>query len=188
MNKIKLREKYKDLRSQLSVDSIDDLSLKIANQALQLSIWDKKYYHMFLPIEKQKEVDTQYILHILQGKDKNVIVPKSDFKTNTLQHILLTDSTPIKINKWGIPEPVEGIEIPPVSIQVVFIPLLAFDTKGNRVGYGKGFYDKFLADCETTTIKIGLSLFPEEEESISDILSTDIKLDYCITPEKVYTY
>ncbi|WP_459210103.1 5-formyltetrahydrofolate cyclo-ligase [Aquimarina rhabdastrellae] len=187
MDKTALRKKYKTLRNQLTSDQIDDLSLDLANRALSIPIWDKSYYHIFLPISKQKELDTQYLLHILQGKDKHIIVPKSDFETETLQHILLTDNTPIQVNKWGIPEPVSGIPIPEASIEVVFIPLLAFDTHGNRVGYGKGFYDKFLALCNSNTLKIGLSLFQAEEELI-DVLPTDIPLNYCITPEKTYIF
>lgn len=187
MNKATLRKKYKDLRTMLDETTLDDQSLAIANQALQLPIWDKTYYHIFLPIQKQKEIDTQYLLHILQGKDKQVIVPKSDFETGTLTHILLTDSTPIKVNTWGIPEPTTGIPIPEELIEVVFLPLLAFDQQGNRVGYGKGFYDKFLAKTKPTTLKIGLSLF-EAEEMIEGILPTDIGLDYCITPQKLYNF
>lgn len=187
MNKKELRTKYKTLRANITEDEIDSKSMDIANRLLKLSIWEKSYYHIFLPIQKQKEVNTEFILHILQGKDKNVIVPKSDFETNTLEHILLTDTTILKVNSWGIPEPTEGIPIPEHKIQVVFIPLLAFDMKGNRVGYGKGFYDQFLAKCSPDTIKVGLSLFTTEDE-IEDILPTDVRLDLCVTPLETYSF
>jgi 5-formyltetrahydrofolate cyclo-ligase len=70
---------------------------------------------------------------------------------------------------------------------VVFVPLLAFDKKGHRVGYGKGFYDRFLSDCKPETIKIGLSFF-EAEESISAILPSDIRLDFCVTPTEIIVF
>lgn len=187
MNKKELRIKYKELRSQIEEDSIDDLSMDIANNLLKLPIWELSFYHVFLSIQKHKEINTEFILHILQGKDKNIIVSKSNFKDNTLEHILLTDSTILNLNSWGIPEPVDGISIPEDKIDIVFVPLLAFDCKGNRVGYGKGFYDKFLAKCNSKTLKIGLSLFTPEEE-ISEVLATDIPLDYCITPSEIYTF
>ena len=79
------------------------------------------------------------------------------------------------------------IEIIPKCCFVVFIPLLAFDQKGNRVGYGKGFYDKFLEQCKPKTVKIGLSFFSTEEE-ISDIYKNDISLDYCVTPQTIYKF
>ncbi|TPN87644.1 5-formyltetrahydrofolate cyclo-ligase [Aquimarina algicola] len=187
MTKEELRNKYKKLRSQLTDDTIEQLSMDIANQLLQLPIWKKSYYHIFLPIVKQKEVNTEYILHILQGKDKNVIISKSNFDDHTLAHFLLTDTTVLEINSWGIPEPKEGIPIPDSIIEVVFVPLLAFDQEGNRVGYGKGFYDKFLSKCSENTIKIGVSFF-DPEEKINKVLPTDVRLDFCITPSEIYSF
>jgi 5-formyltetrahydrofolate cyclo-ligase len=70
---------------------------------------------------------------------------------------------------------------------VVFVPLLAFDTLGNRVGYGKGFYDQFLSECQPETIKIGLSFF-EAENTITDVFEKDVRLDFCITPKKCYRF
>ena len=185
MTKAALREKYKKLRKQLTVDEIEEKSLAIANNLLKLPIWDYSYYHLFLPIKTQHEVNTEYLLHILQGKDKNVVISKSDFSSNTLSHYLLTDTTVLKENAYGIPEPVDGIEIPVNKLEVVFVPLLAYDTNGNRVGYGKGFYDTFLSECNPNTLKIGLSFF-EPEDSIEDINENDIKLDYFITMSKNY--
>jgi len=105
----------------------------------------------------------------------------------TLAHFLLTDATVLKVNSLGIPEPTDGIPIPEAAIEVVFIPLLAFDHQGNRVGYGKGFYDRFLSKCNPKTIKIGLSFFTAEEE-ITEVFPADIPLDYCITPSKIYIF
>lgn len=187
MTKSEFRKKYKDLRSKLSSDEIDDKSIVIANRVLELLIWNKEYYHIFLAIKEHKEVNTEFVLSILSGKDKNIILSKSDFETSTMQHFLLTDSTIIKTNKWNIPEPVDGIEIQPNKMDVVFIPLLAFDKQGNRVGYGKGFYDKFLSDCKPETIKIGLSFF-EAEEIIQDVSKSDVRLDFCVTPERTYKF
>lgn len=187
MLKSELRKKYKTLRNTLSTTQIDDLSMSIANQLLKLPIWEFSFYHIFLSIEEQKEVNTDYILNILSGKDKNIIISKSDFKTGLLTHFLLTDNTKIKKNAYNIPEPVDGIEISNDKIDLVFIPLLAFDTLGNRVGYGKGFYDRFLADCKPETIKIGLSFF-EAEAEILDVFESDVKLDYCVTPQKIFSF
>ena len=111
----------------------------------------------------------------------------SDFSTREMTHFLLTDTTKIKKNNYDIPEPVDGLEVPVSKINVVFVPLLAFDKKGNRVGYGKGFYDQFLSKCNSKTLKIGVSFY-EAETIISDTLSTDIQLNYCVTPTKVYNF
>lgn len=187
MTKSELRKKYKQLRAQLTENEREERSLEIANQALRLPVWDRNYYHIFLPIVEMHEVDTEFLLHLLSGKDKNIIVSKSDFETREMRHFLLTDNTTIRKNQYNIPEPVDGIEVPAAKIDVVFVPLLAFDSVGNRVGYGKGFYDKFLAGCEPETIKIGLSFF-EAAPDLEAVFESDVRLDYCLTPDKIYAF
>ena len=187
MTKSEIRKKYKSLRKSLSESEIDNRSLAISNELLKLSIWGKSFYHIFLTIEEQKEVNTEYILNILSGKDKNIVISRSNFEDYSMSHFLLSDSTKLKKNKYNIPEPIDGIEISISKIDVVFVPLLAFDINGNRVGYGKGFYDRFLEACKSDTIKIGLSFFEAETESI-DTSRNDIKLDYGITPAKIYKF
>jgi len=187
MKKQDLRKIYKTKRGQLTTNDIEEKSISIANQVLQLPIWEMENYHLFLPIEHQNEVDTNYLLHILQGRDKNVVISKSDFSDTSMKHFLLTDATKLVVNQWGIPEPENGFEVNAERIDVVFLPLLAFDLKGNRVGYGKGFYDQFLSECKSEVVKIGLSFF-EAEELIEDAHPSDVPLDYCITPQEIYTF
>lgn len=186
-NKKELRLKSKTLRNALSENEIEEMSLAVANKILTLPIWEKTYFHIFLPITEQKEVNTEFILHLLSGKDKEIIVSKADFETRNMTHFLLTDNTKIKKNEYNIPEPVDGIIVPSNKIDVVFVPLLAFDKKGHRVGYGKGFYDKFLSECKPSTIKIGLSFF-EPEEEINDVHEGDMQLNYCVTPKTIYKF
>lgn len=187
MLKKELRQKYKALRKQLSENELEEMSLAIANKLLKLPIWEKNYFHVFLPITEHQEVNTEFILHLLSGKDKEIIISKSDFETRKMTHFLLTDNTKIKKNEYNIPEPIDGIEVPSHKIEVVFVPLLAFDKKGHRVGYGKGFYDKFLSECKPDVIRIGLSFF-DPEELITDVFEGDIQLDYCVTPNEVYSF
>lgn len=187
MNKTELRQKYKALRNSLSENEVEEMSLAVANKILTIPLWEKTYFHIFLPISEQKEVNTEFILHLLSGKDKEIIVSKADFATRNMTHFLLTDNTKIKKNEYNIPEPVDGIEVPSKKIDVVFVPLLAFDKKGHRVGYGKGFYDKFLSECKPDVIKIGLCFF-EPEEIIEDVFEGDIQLDYCVTPNSILSF
>jgi len=187
MTKSELRKTYKSLRNSLTSEQLEDYSLVIANQLLQLDIWNYSFYHLFLTIEEQHEVNTDFILNILSGKDKNIVISKSDFESGLMTHFLLTDSTTLKKNNYNIPEPIDGIPIASDSIDVVFVPLLAFDKQGQRVGYGKGFYDRFLADCNPQTIKIGLSFF-EAEDNINDVFESDVALDFCVTPKLVYRF
>jgi len=187
MDKKQLRLHYKNLRNNLQSDKIHHQSLTIANNLLTLPIWDKTYYHLFLTISEFNEIETEYILQILMGKDKEIVISKSYFAQRKMIHYLLTENTKIKKNEYNIPEPLDGIEVPSQKIDVVFVPLLAFDQKGNRVGYGKGFYDNFLKECRSDVVKVGLSFF-EAEELISDANVLDIPLDFCVTPNKIYQF
>ena len=92
-------------------------------------------------------------------------------------------------NKWGILEPSRENQdkIEPKEIDLVIIPLLIFDKNGNRVGYGKGFYDRFLQQCNPKTLKIGICL-EDPIEMIKDVDKFDVKMNFCITPNKIYRF
>ena len=186
MLKKDLRTHYLELRKSFSEEALARASSEIANQALILPVWGFTCYHLFLHRPKKNELHTLPLLSLLQGRDKEIVVPKIA-PDNRLEHYLLTDQTRLKPNAWGIPEPVNGIPVLLSRIDVIFVPLLAFDLQGHRVGYGKGYYDRFLSGCRADSIKIGLSLFPPVER-ISDINDSDVPLDHCLTPERVYSF
>jgi 5-formyltetrahydrofolate cyclo-ligase len=103
--------------------------------------------------------------------------------------VALTPKTEIAVNKWGIPEPVKEQsdyqEILPQEIDLVLVPLLAVDKTGQRVGYGAGFYDRFLETAKPTVVTVGLSQFSILDEPISDVLLTDIAIQQVITPQGI---
>lgn len=187
VTKSDLRKIYKAKRQQTDAETRDLWSMEIANQLLKLPIWNATYYHVFLTIPRLLEIETQYILHLLSGKDKEIVVSKSDFETREMHHFLLTDNTRIKPNMLGIPEPISGIPVSVSMLEVVFVPLLVFDKNGHRLGYGKGFYDTFLSQCKLETIKIGLS-FWEPIDIIPEINPHDITLDWVVTPKNTYQF
>jgi|TARA_X000000950_G_scaffold109657_1_gene138198 5-formyltetrahydrofolate cyclo-ligase len=184
--KAELRIQYRRRREALNPQQIDDLSILIVNRCLELKLWDQSTYHLFMSSRKNNEIDTSLLLSVIQGKDKQPVIPKM-VGDHDLEHYLLLDQTPIKINQWGIPEPQSGIKIDSEQIEVVFVPLLIFDLQGHRVGYGKGYYDRFLAKCKPGTIKVGLSFF-DPIERIKDIESHDIPIDFGVTPNKSYEF
>ena len=103
MNKKQLRVEFKNRRNNLSLEEINDYSIQIANLVIKLPIWDHSFYHVFLSIKPLKEVNTEPLLAILTGKDKNIIVSKTDFETQTMSHVLLQDNTILKLNSRNIP-------------------------------------------------------------------------------------
>ncbi len=181
-----LRTFYKEKRSELTPDALETRSLQIANKALELAIWDYSFYHIFLPINRLKEVNTEYLLNILNGKDKNIVVSASSVAQPEMTHFLLTDNTVFRTNKWGIPEPQGGIPIAEDKLDVVFVPLLTFDGQGNRLGYGKGYYDHFLKKCRPDCLKVGLSFF--EPVAQLPVNAHDVALNACITADTIYSF
>jgi 5-formyltetrahydrofolate cyclo-ligase len=173
-------------RKQLSASDHAEQSLAIANHCIQLPVWSLNYFHLFLPIKKFAEVDTTLLLTLLKERNKQIVLPKVK-NTTSLSHVLLTDETKIKVNRWGIPEPIEEILINPKQLEVVFIPLLAYDQFGNRVGYGKGLYDDFLANCLPDVIKVGLSFF-DPINQIKEIRKEDVVVDYVVNPQQIHQF
>lgn len=178
-----LREIYKNKRSKLSFSEVEDLSKEIFKKIKKLNIWSKSNYHIYLSNQFKKEVDTQKIINFLFSVNKNVIVPK--VKKSSLLHIKIDKDSSFKLNSLEFKEPITLNKIDHSTIEIIIVPLLCCDKRGHRVGYGGGYYDKFLVDV--TAIKIGLSLF-EPVEKIDDIMDHDISLDYVITPKKIYDF
>ena len=182
MNKEALRAIYKDKRSSLGAEERRRLSIAIANQLLRLPIWEGKNYHLFLTSEKLEEVDTHPLWTVLEAKDKQIIVSKMQLKEVSLTHYYVNEETRFCLNRFGIPEPVEATPCAEEAIDVVFVPLLVADRTGQRVGYGKGYYDDFLSKCRKDVIKVGLSFF-SPIDSISDTRLEDVPLDFLVTPD-----
>lgn len=187
MLKKEIRSQYRKRRNGISLATLENASLGITQQVLRIPLWNFEFFHIFLPIPDKREVDTAVLVSLLQSKHKKIVLPKVT-GPGTMEHYQYEPTTQLVISPWGIPEPSGGIRVPPEKIDVVFVPLLAFDQNGHRVGYGKGFYDRFLAQCRPDTKKVGLSVFDVEEEAISDPGADDIRLDYAVTPKTVYTF
>lgn len=187
MNKQELRELYKEKRKGLSPGELGSYSSAIVELALSTFQMEQKVVSLFLPIERQKEINTYSMWEKITGFGSQVAVPVMNAQKGDLKHILLLSHGQLAVNEIGVPEPQHGKVIAAHKIDVVFVPLLCFDTNGHRVGYGGGFYDRFLKKCNPQCKFIGLSVFPPVDK-IDDILHSDIKLHVVITPEKVYRF
>ena len=180
-----LRSHYKKKRFSLTKQEVDDLSQRVCKQLDKLNIWKLKHYHIFISILKYNELDTSSIINKLKSEQKIIIVPK--ISNNELVHVAINDETEFSLNEYGIKEPNDGNYFIIENLDIIFIPLLAFDIEGHRVGYGKGYYDRFLKLTNNSTLKIGLSFF-DPINKILDIDDNDVKLDYCVTPKQVHKF
>ena len=184
-NKLFLRQLFKKQRSELTHNQVNILNKHIFKNLITIKIWDNNFYHLYLSNDLNKEVETNKLINLLFDKNKRVFVPKIVGKD--LIHIEINKNTSYSKNKLGIREPVSSIKIDEDLFEVIFVPLLAFDKQGDRVGYGGGYYDKFLVNIKQNAITIGLSLF-DPIDKIIDIEKHDIKLDYVVTPKTVYNF
>jgi len=184
MNKQALRELYKAKRQALSDEERMTLSQEIYHKVLPL-IAPNKLVSIFLPIEKHKEINTWQLIDTL--KPSQIVVSRSNFENHSMEHFFYENRKQIAENSWGIPEPTHGKQVDVSEIDIVIVPLLIGDLKGNRVGYGKGFYDRFLASCNADVLKIGINFF-EPIEKIEGALETDVPLNYYISPNEVYSF
>ncbi|HEV8079793.1 MAG TPA: 5-formyltetrahydrofolate cyclo-ligase [Chitinophagaceae bacterium] len=189
MTKEALRKIYKEKRNGISIKDNERWTDLILINFQKLDLPFIKCVHTYLPIENQNEVDTENIIRYLNFKNPGliVVVPKINLSAGEMKHYIFNDDVEMAVNSFGIVEPVMGKNIMADEIDLVLTPLLAFDKCGNRVGYGKGFYDKFFPQCNKNVIRVGLSFF-EAEERIDDINPFDMPLHYCITPQLVHTF
>jgi len=188
MNKSTLRKKYLDQRLALSEEQYKQLNSRLIDQLFRsFDLSNIEFLHIFLPITKFKEVDTWQIIDRIKKDFPHVkfVIPK--VVGNNLEHYLFEEKEQLAIDKWGIPEPTDGERISANQIDMVLVPLIVADHHGHRIGYGKGFYDRFLTECKPSIRKIGLSLLPLTDEMI-DSEATDVKLDGCVMPNLYYPY
>jgi len=189
MLKKEARKIYKEKRMALSEKErvkLDDLLL-IQFQSADLPFVGSLF--TYWPIEENNEPDTHLFTEFLRFRNPELLVcyPKSDFSSVTMQAVVTDIDTPFTKKELNIYEPDEGEPVLPGDIDMVIIPLLVFDTRGYRVGYGKGFYDKYLTECREDCIKIGFCYF-DPIEGIDDSNEFDVPLDLCITPQTVYVF
>ena len=190
MNKAELRRVYLNQLKSLTPTEAETLSQQIADRLFASFDFSRfSTVHVFLPIRKNNEIDTWLIVKRIWADFSNikVVVPRTNPVTFAMTSHLLTATTPLTETRWGVPEPEAANAIDPDQVDCVLLPLLAYDHTGYRVGYGKGFYDRFLAQCRADVLKIGLSYFGPVTK-IEDTDAYDIPLHYCVTPEKVWAF
>ena len=190
MNKSELRAVFLEKRRELSAHEITDKSRQIADHFFAgFSVKQLKVIHCFVSIPKFGEIDTSLIYERLWAESPGIrtVAPRMNKATGEIESLDFGPGTQLIESRWGIREPAGDTVLDPSEIDAVLVPLLCYDQRGNRVGYGKGFYDRFLAKCPSNCLKIGLSFFAPVT-NIDDVNESDVPIDRCITPERTYRF
>jgi 5-formyltetrahydrofolate cyclo-ligase len=187
MTKQELRYKYKFLRKELDDATIDELSRACFRILFANFDLTNKLVGIFLPIQAKKEPNTFLLIAELLKEKTSYFAPKIDVGEDVLNFYPIRNLDHIALGPYQIPEPLSEEKIELNKLNIILIPLFCFDSKGNRVGYGKGYYDRLLENAPQHLVKIGISLF-DEIEIIDDVRDNDIPLDYAITPKKMIQF
>jgi 5-formyltetrahydrofolate cyclo-ligase len=187
MTKAEARQFYLEQRKALSDAERDILNFRIYNRVFASGCLDLLHtVHIFLSMQRRNEPDTWNLIDKIRRELPNIrlVIPRIN-ASGTLEHYYFEGLHQLKQSRFGILEPTQGIPANIIKIDFVFVPLAAYDIEGNRVGYGKGYYDRFLKECRPDCVKAGLSFF-EPAEKFSDVEAHDVPLDICFTPTALH--
>jgi 5-formyltetrahydrofolate cyclo-ligase len=189
MTKKELRKQYLERRKQLSEGECAAFNLKLYN--LFFASFDLSFIrvlHIYLPIAKNNEPDTWAIIDRIRHEFPHIRLSIPRVVANgELENAYFEGMHQLEKSELSIPEPRIGVPTPDEKIDMVIVPLIAFDEKGNRIGYGKGFYDRFLKRTRLDCKKVGLSFFAAAKE-IDDVDVSDVPLDQCVTPSGIMQF
>ncbi|MBD3615815.1 MAG: 5-formyltetrahydrofolate cyclo-ligase [Gracilimonas sp.] len=181
--KQKLRDKVLAKRQQLSEQQWLNKSNQIIQSLVDSDVYKKSgVIHTYVSMNERREVCTDNLLIHLFDDKKRVVVPITNFSDNTLSHSEIDAENELVANNWGVREPktINPVEIS--EIDLIIVPMAAADKDGNRLGYGRGFYDRFLDMTEATKIGLTFDKFLFDKVPVEEF---DVKLDVIITEEVV---
>jgi 5-formyltetrahydrofolate cyclo-ligase len=189
MLKRDIRKLYSQKRQVLSPEEFETHSERMMQEFNNLSWKDIQALLSYYSIPGRMEFNAAACEEVMLQKFPSLIVahPKIDEDDTNMQAISIKGHPEYSMNRYNIAEPQNGEIINPGNIDLIFVPLLAFDPRGYRVGYGKGYYDRFISRCRPDALKVGFSFF-DPVQSIEDINQFDVPLNLCITPMRVYEF
>lgn len=187
MNKSELRKQFLAQRKAIPSEQKAEWDAWLADALIKvLDEQDIRVLHTFVPIEKFAEVNVLDSLKSwqLSHEERALVIPKVAQHQMEMSHFLWTPDLSWEESAWGIKEPKEGKLANLHLIDAVLTPLLSIDEEGQRVGYGKGYYDAFFTQTPSKALKIGIGYFPPVER-IDDLHPSDVPLDMYIYPGQV---
>lgn len=138
--------------------------------------------HSYVSMNDRKEVDTHPLLKDVIGSEKELVVPRINRSKNELDHVLVDNLGILVRNNWGVLEPRNGTEVAVSTIDLVIVPMVGGDEARNRIGYGKGFYDRFLALVSCPTVGLAFERCITKKIPVEPF---DIPLTKIITEQRV---
>ncbi|NEU30736.1 5-formyltetrahydrofolate cyclo-ligase [bacterium LRH843] len=179
-----IREKIKDALAHLSDKDYVQLSKQTAEQLFRSSEW-RQATVIALTISREREVDTYQIIQRAWDEGKRVAVPRTDFTNKSMTFHEIQQFQDLERKAFHLKEPIAE-KCPVVrgsEFDLVIVPGLAFSKSGARLGFGGGFYDRFLPSIDTKTVALA---FPCQMIHHVPVEEHDRKIDHIIGPEGFY--
>ena len=189
MTKQAARTHFMEQRNLLTLPQQHGLVAAMMGHFQQMNFAPCQFVLSYRPLADRNEVPIHFFEDMLLDNfpDARLCYPAANFDNGSMQAYENNAALEWETVRFGIEQPRRGDAIAAQTIDVVFVPLLGFDIKGNRLGYGKGFYDRYLGQCSENVISIGFSFF-EALPAITDIAPHDVPLKYCVTPQTLYVF
>jgi len=169
-------------RDKLSKKAVQSKSQKIFQNFLKLpGVFDKDNFLLYLPV--RGEVDTSQIIEFLQSKNKRILLPVFDKKSGEYKISVYEVYADLESGPYAILQPVNIRTADIDQVEIALIPGVAFDTRGDRLGYGKGVYDRLLGGFKG--LKIGLAYDFQIVDKLP-VEEHDMKMDLVVTEKGIY--
>lgn len=183
LSKKQLRGDLLRQRLALSTEECELYSKQVCDAVLTSEEFvQAQVIHCYVPIISKKELNTFHILKESLKRGKKLIVPRIKAETTELDHVWIKKIDVLKPNKWGVLEPESGELVDITELQLILVPVVGCDVQRNRIGYGKGFYDRFLdkVSCPAFGLAFEQSVCPDIPAE-----KHDIKLDRIFTEKRI---
>lgn len=182
-SKESIRKELLDIRKNLSDSDVEEKSSRIVQQVINLTEFQTAgHIHCYVSMATKNEVKTREIIQFCIERDKIISVPKME-PDGELSHHSITSIQDLTMNNWGVPEPSTCSKVDLSEIELIMVPMVAGDLNKNRIGYGKGYYDRFLKKVEA--VKIGLLFECQLLGNTIPVNAYDVPLDILVTEKRI---
>lgn len=190
MTKEEARKEARAQRAALSADERTALSDGLAQVFLEaVPLEGVGWLNAFLPLERHREPDLRPLLHQLHAGYPQIrlTIPQLPAGAVDFNAVVYEPGIALEPGHYGTELPANPVLVEASEIDLVLVPLLAYDRRGYRAGYGGGYYDRFLTRCRADVQKIGVSFFGPVD-CLDDVWNGDVRLDACLTPAGLVSF
>ena len=181
-NKSEMRSRLLNMRENLDPKAAQQLSETIFSNLTSLEQFTRaKVIHTYVS-SKKNEVDTKRLIEDAWQSGKRVVVPIMNLDHQTLEHSEILSLDELKPGAFDILEPTTRRSIDLTLVEIVVVPVLGVDRRGNRIGFGEGYYDRFLKFMKKPKVALAYEFQVVEKMPSSEV---DVPVDYVVTEKKV---